>query len=252
MLVLFEKTVKNIDGSYDESEWVKKILSCPPTKEFYASQLKTVVGDYLNSLTYGVKMKNYVYVQAGLIKHLIPCKDKCPDVDVSKIVADYYSMHDNLPVPEKVKLMYVNFKTDNTRIDLNTTIYLLKALPDYEVYWERKYYRSVKLIKKVSIVFKKMSIVETLKNREFLNLVYYDMFDINTSTINDVVELIKVTNPDGVYYFELNLYNNLVDYDNPARNTVRSFSRKIYFFDLPEALAGKPTHKTYNPVNSKF
>jgi len=247
-LVLFEKTSKEIDGAYEESKWVKKIISYPPTKEMYASQLKVFVRDYINSITNNVKMKNYVYVQAGLIKHLIPCKDKCPEVDVSRIVSDYYSLHDNLPVPEKVKLMYVNFDMDKDRIKINTTVYLLKSLPEYEVYWERKYYKSVKLTKKVNIVFKKMNIVESIKNRELLNLIYYEMFDINTSTINDVIELIKATNPDGVYYFELNLYNNLVDYENPAKNTTRSFNKKIYFFDLPEALVGKPTHNTYNPL----
>ena len=107
---------------------------------------------------------------------------------------------------------------------------------NYDVYWLRKYYKVKKQDKKIKISLKMVGIKECIKNRELISLLLYKMFDANKSRYDDVIEFLKMTNPDGVVYYEFSLVNSIYDYELPANNTVIKYMEKKYILQVPDSL----------------
>lgn len=236
VVVIFSKKVIEKDGAYNETDWQEVIEKNIHTKTLYHEYLKAWITDYLNKNFPQVGYKNFVFLKAGILKQIIPCSKKCPDVNVSQIIANFYSSHGNLPVPDKAVLTYYSIDKREQGTKASFTKYVLKALPNFEVYWERQFIKQKKQIKTVKITLNRMDIKETIKNKELINLVYYNMFDINKSKYEDAIEFIKLTNPDGVIYYEFHLQNNIIDYENPINNYNSIVTEKKYILEIPDMI----------------
>ena len=92
-IIELRKIINEKDDVYNESDWEKRIHRVNASKYDFYESLSRWADEYIKKNFPQVGFKKYVMLKAKGLKQVIPCKRECPDVNVSQIIANFFSTY---------------------------------------------------------------------------------------------------------------------------------------------------------------